>query len=118
MGSGGTSPPFLTSALDGREWSASRAGRFYPRQIALGTHWIGGWVGMKPSLDAIEKTKKSVSCWESNPGRPAGSPSLCRLSYFIRMNQWFFFRNRTLSLRVYVPVYGRAVLLYLPVGMG
>jgi hypothetical protein len=27
--SGGMSPPFLTSAFDGREWSASRSGRFY-----------------------------------------------------------------------------------------
>jgi hypothetical protein len=28
--SGGISPPFLTSALDGGEWSASRPGRFTP----------------------------------------------------------------------------------------
>jgi hypothetical protein len=27
-GSGGIAPPFLTSALDGDEWSASRPGRF------------------------------------------------------------------------------------------
>jgi hypothetical protein len=32
---------FLTSALDGCEWSASRLGRFALRE----THWIGGWVG-------------------------------------------------------------------------
>jgi hypothetical protein len=54
---GGTSPPFLTSALDGGEWSASRPGRFYPREIALGTDWIGGWVGTKAGLDAMEKMK-------------------------------------------------------------
>jgi hypothetical protein len=35
----------LTSALDGGEWSASRSGRFTPRERASGTHWIGGWVG-------------------------------------------------------------------------
>jgi hypothetical protein len=34
----------LTSALDGSEWSASRPGRFTPRERALGTHCIGGWV--------------------------------------------------------------------------
>jgi hypothetical protein len=28
MGSGGVTPPFLTSVLDGGEWSASRPGRF------------------------------------------------------------------------------------------
>jgi hypothetical protein len=30
---------FLTSILDGGEWSASRSGRFTPRERALGTHW-------------------------------------------------------------------------------
>jgi hypothetical protein len=31
----------LTSALDGGEWSASRPGRFTPREGAPGTAWIG-----------------------------------------------------------------------------
>jgi hypothetical protein len=31
----------LTPVLDGGEWSASRSGRFTPRKIAPGTHWIG-----------------------------------------------------------------------------
>jgi hypothetical protein len=35
---------FLTSALDGSEWSASRPGRFTPRERVPGTNWIGGWV--------------------------------------------------------------------------
>jgi hypothetical protein len=30
----------LALALDGGEWSASRAGRFIPGEIAPGTHWI------------------------------------------------------------------------------
>jgi hypothetical protein len=34
----------LTSALDGGEWSASRPGRFTPREGAPVTRWIGGWV--------------------------------------------------------------------------
>jgi hypothetical protein len=33
-GSGRIAPPFLTSALDGGEWSASRHGRFNPEKIA------------------------------------------------------------------------------------
>jgi hypothetical protein len=33
----------LTSALDGGEWSASRPGRFTPRERALGTRWIRGF---------------------------------------------------------------------------
>jgi len=44
---------FLTSALDGDEWLASRPGRFTP-----GTHWIGGWLGRKAGLDAVAKKKK------------------------------------------------------------
>jgi hypothetical protein len=42
----------LTSALDGGELSASRTGRFTPRERAPGTHWIGGWVGTRAGLEA------------------------------------------------------------------
>jgi hypothetical protein len=34
---------YLTSALDGGEWSASYPGHFTPRERAPGTHWLGGW---------------------------------------------------------------------------
>jgi hypothetical protein len=35
---------FLTSALDGGEWSASDPGRFIPRERAPDTHWTeAGW---------------------------------------------------------------------------
>jgi hypothetical protein len=49
------SPCILTSALDGGEWSASYSGRFNPRERALGTHSIGGWVGPRAGLDAVVK---------------------------------------------------------------
>jgi hypothetical protein len=42
---GGVDPQahvFLTSALVGDEWSASRTGRFTPGERVTGTHWIGG----------------------------------------------------------------------------
>jgi hypothetical protein len=48
---------FLTSALAGGEWSASRPGRFTPGEKAPGTHWIGGWVGPRAGLDDVEKRK-------------------------------------------------------------
>jgi hypothetical protein len=35
---------FLTLALVGGEWSASRPGSFTPEERAPGTHYIGGWV--------------------------------------------------------------------------
>jgi hypothetical protein len=43
---------FLTSALVGGEWSASRPCRFIP-----GTHFIGGWVDPRVGLDDMEKWK-------------------------------------------------------------
>jgi hypothetical protein len=48
---------FLTWALVGGEWSASRPYRFIPRERAPGTHWIGGWVDPKTGLDDVEKKK-------------------------------------------------------------
>jgi hypothetical protein len=47
----------LTSALDGGEWSASRCGRFTPRERAPYTHWRGGWVVPTDGLDAVVKRK-------------------------------------------------------------
>jgi hypothetical protein len=66
-GSGGIAPSFLTSALDGGEWSASRPCRFAPGKGAPVTHWIGNWVGSRVGLDAVEK-RKNLHCRESNPG--------------------------------------------------
>jgi hypothetical protein len=48
----------LISVLAGAEWSASRLASFTPRERALGTHLIGGWVGPKAGLDAVSKRKK------------------------------------------------------------
>jgi hypothetical protein len=64
----GITQPFLTSALDRGEWSASRLGRFNPGERAPGIHFIGGWMGSKAGLDAMEKRKISCFCRESNRG--------------------------------------------------
>jgi hypothetical protein len=45
---------FLTTALDGSEWSASRPGRFNPRDRTPGTHLIEGWVGQSVCGDEKE----------------------------------------------------------------
>jgi len=37
--------------------SASRPGRFTPKERAPGTHWIGGWVSPRAVLDAVVKRK-------------------------------------------------------------
>jgi hypothetical protein len=66
-GSGGIAPPIFTPALDGGEWSASRPGRFTPRERARGTHWIGDWVGPRAVPDAGVKRKIPSSYRDSNP---------------------------------------------------
>jgi hypothetical protein len=48
---------FLTSALDGEEWSASRPGRFTLRERDPGTHWIEGWVDPGAGLGTLVKRK-------------------------------------------------------------
>jgi hypothetical protein len=45
---------FLTPALVGGEWSASRPFRFTPGERAPDTHWIGGWVNPTAALDDME----------------------------------------------------------------
>jgi hypothetical protein len=60
----------LTSALDGGGWSASRPGRFTPRERAPDTHWIGGWVGPRDVLDAVVKRKIPSSRLKSNLRTP------------------------------------------------
>jgi hypothetical protein len=68
LGSGGTAPPFLTSALDGGEWLASRPGRFAPGERVTGVHRIGGWgVGSRAGLGAVGKGK-AVFFPEIKPG--------------------------------------------------
>jgi hypothetical protein len=46
---------FLTLALAGGEWSASRSGRFTSRKRGPSTHCIGGWVDPRAGLDNLEK---------------------------------------------------------------
>jgi hypothetical protein len=45
---------FLTLALGGGEWSASRPCRFTLGERAPGTHWTGGWVDPRAATDDTE----------------------------------------------------------------
>jgi hypothetical protein len=46
---------FLSSALVGSEWSASRLGRYNSGEGAPVSRWIESWVGSRAALDAVEK---------------------------------------------------------------
>jgi hypothetical protein len=59
-GDAGLAPPFLTSVPDGGKWSASHPDHFIPRERGPGTPWIGGWVGLRSGLDAVDKRKSFV----------------------------------------------------------
>jgi hypothetical protein len=48
---------FLTSALVGRKWSASRPAHFNPGERAPGIHWIEVGLGLRVSL-GIELLRK------------------------------------------------------------
>jgi hypothetical protein len=64
---------FLTSAVDGDEWSASRPGRFTLGERTSGTHFIGGWASPRAGLDAVMKRKIPSPHRESNSNLPARS---------------------------------------------
>jgi hypothetical protein len=57
MGSGGIAPPFLTSELDGNEWSASCPGYFTPR-----------WLGEPQSLSGLCGEEKNLALPGIEPG--------------------------------------------------
>jgi hypothetical protein len=44
---------FLISTLGGGAWTASRTGRFHPRERAPKTDWTEAWVGSRADLDAL-----------------------------------------------------------------
>jgi hypothetical protein len=56
-GCGGIAPPFLTSAVDGGEWSASHPCHLTAGERARGAHCTGGCLGPRAGLDAVENRK-------------------------------------------------------------
>jgi len=63
---------FLTTALDGGEWSASHPSYYTPRERDPGTHWIGGWVGPRAGPEVVAKRIPSLPSlgtepWSSSP---------------------------------------------------
>jgi len=50
-----------------------------------GTHWTGGWVDPRASLDAMAKRKNPCPSWKLNPSHPTHSRVniLTELSQFL-----------------------------------
>jgi hypothetical protein len=63
---------FLTSAVVGSDWSASR-----PSHSPSGTHWIGSWVGPRTGPDEEERSK-SFPYRDSNSDPSAMQPVTSR----------------------------------------
>jgi hypothetical protein len=79
----------LTLALVGGEWSVSCTGCFTPRERAPGTHWIGGWVGLRAILDKVLKRKIPSPHRESNPNHPIVQPVASRNTNSATINEAF-----------------------------
>jgi hypothetical protein len=67
----GTAPTFLTSAEDGREWSASRSGRALSPGKGSPVHMVlkAGWVPQRVWMQRLEKNLLPLSGIESSWSR-------------------------------------------------
>jgi hypothetical protein len=71
---------FLTSTLDGDEWSASQPGcALLPGESTPGSHWIGGCVDPRTGLETEARKKLLLPCQGSNPSHIV--QSVIRLLY-------------------------------------
>jgi hypothetical protein len=103
---------FLNSAIIGVEWSGSRPGRFILGERSIYTHWIGGWVVPRTSLE--DEAKRKVL---SLPGlellsldRLTHSQSLYRLHYPISYMR-VFQSGVSISLLFLPTVYGFPLII-------
>jgi hypothetical protein len=64
----------LDLAVDGGEWSASGTSYFIPRETAPSTHWIGGYMSPRISLDAVAKRTISLTVLGIEPVHAAHNP--------------------------------------------
>jgi hypothetical protein len=103
MESKGKAPPFLTSTLDGDEWSASRPSHFTLREIAPGTHWMEGWVSSRAGFHVMEKRKIPFLCRESkldsSVAQPVAMIIVVELIVLCREGGVVLFRYRSWSVK-------------------
>jgi hypothetical protein len=81
---------FLTSALVGAKWSASRSCRYTPWERAPSSRFMGGWVDTKPVLNDTDNWKflNLLGLELQTKGGPARSQSPYRLRYRASYCKW------------------------------
>jgi hypothetical protein len=74
LGNRGITPRILDLGTRWRWVVSFTAGRFIPREKAPGTHWIGGWVGLRAVLDVVVNRKIPSPRRELNSRTPIIQP--------------------------------------------
>jgi len=90
---------FLTSVLDGGEWSTLRPGGFN-----LWIHWRGGWVGPRAGLNDFDKNFLPLP--GLNPGLSSQQPS--HYTDYSNKTTWDNTRTQATKLRITFYCYYRA----------
>jgi hypothetical protein len=87
---------FLTSVLVGDEWSGSLSSLLTAGERTPGTQWVGGWMGLRASLDDVEKKQ-----FLTVPGlelRPLSLPTVAsRYSDYAIPDRILFFFSHSLQ---------------------
>jgi hypothetical protein len=98
--SGVMAPTFLTSALDGSEWSSSRHGRFSARERSPGSHYVAGCIVPNACVDALEWIQISTVVNRIPAVQPISVPTeLSRLPVIpVEIGIFIFIVTSTLNL--------------------
>jgi hypothetical protein len=98
MGNRDIAPPFLTSTIDGGELSPPSPGSYIAWERAPGTHFIGGWVDPRASLDDVKRKFLTLPGLDLRPfGRPARSRVLRAIpapGWVVQVNSHFRTRQQ------------------------
>jgi hypothetical protein len=91
-----SSYPFLISALDGNQWSAS----LYPRAKTPGTHWIGG-LCLRAGLETDSRRKVICLCSVSTPDLTV---CIQTLPSILSIQIGFLDQGRTVFIKQVIPL--------------
>jgi hypothetical protein len=99
-GCGGTSPPFLTSALNGCVFSFTPLPIYLLGKDPPGAHCTRGWVGPGVGINDIDNRNISYSYGESNPNSSPVHPIARRYTDLAIMSYHYIKKVRTATMLV------------------